>query len=99
MVMAATLSQRLGHVDEAFVARLTRLVQAAGLPTVGPNLGADRYLQLMRGDKKSEGGDIKFVLIGDAPLAEGGKGPGVAVTGKAPEAVVRDVLAGCVDSK
>ena len=96
MVMAATLSHRLGHVDAAFVQRLTRLVAAAGLPTVGPDLGADRYLQLMRGDKKSEAGDIKFVLIGDAPLAAGGKGPGVAMTGKAPEAVVREVLAASV---
>ncbi len=99
MVMAARLSQRLGHVDEAFVQRLTRLVQAAGLPIVGPDLGADRYLQLMRGDKKSEGGDIKFVLIGDAPLAAGGKGPGVAVTAKAPEALVRDVLATSVRAR
>ena len=96
MVMAATLSQRLGHVDEAFVARLTRLVQAAGLPTVGPDLGADRYLQLMRGDKKSEGGDIKFVLIGDAPLASGGKGPGSPCMKGAPESVVREVLAASV---
>ncbi len=96
MVMAAHLSQRLGHVDEAFVQRLTRLVHAAGLPTMGPDLGADRYLQLMSGDKKSEGGDIKFVLIGDAPLAAGGSGPGMAAVAKAPEAVVREVLAVCV---
>lgn len=96
MVMAATLSQRLGHVDAAFVQRLTRLVQAAGLPTVAPDLGAERYLQLMRGDKKSEGGDIKFVLIGDAPLAEGGHGPGTTRMKGAPEAVVREVIAACV---
>lgn len=97
MVMAATLSQRLGHVDAAFVQRLTRLVQAAGLPTVAPDLGAERYLQLMRGDKKSEGGDIKFVLIGDAPLAEGGHGPGTTRMKGAPEAVVREVIAACVE--
>jgi 3-dehydroquinate synthase len=96
MVMAATLSQRLGHVDAAFVQRLTRLVQAAGLPTVAPDLGAERYLQLMRGDKKSEGGDIKFVLIGDAPLADGGHGPGTTRMKGAPEAVVREVIAVCV---
>lgn len=96
MVMAAHLSQRLGHVDEVFVQRLTRLVQAAGLPTIGPDLSADRYLQLMRGDKKSEGGDIKFVLIGDAPLAAGGKGPGAPCMKGAPDEVVREVLAACV---
>jgi 3-dehydroquinate synthetase len=63
MVMAAHLSQRLGGVDAAFVERLTRLIQRAGLPTVGPALGADRYLELMRVDKKAEAGDIRFVVI------------------------------------
>jgi 3-dehydroquinate synthase len=83
-------------VDEAFVQRLTRLVQAAGLPTTAPDLGAERYLALMRVDKKSEGGDIKFVLIGDAPLGEGGHGPGTTRMKGAPEAVVREVIASCV---
>ncbi|GAB4088740.1 3-dehydroquinate synthase family protein [Hydrogenophaga soli] len=98
MVMAAHLSQRLGWVDEAFVQRLTRLVKAAGLPTVGPDLGAQRYLELMRVDKKSEGGTIQFVLIGNVPLAQGGTGPGCATTAKAPDAVVTEVLAACVQA-
>ena len=38
MVMAAHLSLRLGLVDAAFVARLTRLIERAGLPVVGPRL-------------------------------------------------------------
>ncbi len=95
MVMASLLSQRMGWVDEAFVQRITRLVKAAGLPTVGPDLGPERYLALMRGDKKSEGGDIKFVLIGNGPLSAGGSGPGTATTQSAPEALVREVLAAC----
>ena len=86
MVMAAHLSQRLGGVDAAFVARLTRLVERAGLPVVGPALGAERYLELMRIDKKSEGGDIRFVVIDR---------PGSAVMRGAPEAMVREVLAQC----
>jgi len=86
MVMAAHLSQRLGGVDAAFVARLTRLVERAGLPVVGPALGAERYLELMRIDKKSEGGEIRFVVL-DAP--------GSAVVRAAPDAVVREVLAAC----
>ncbi|MDP9898519.1 3-dehydroquinate synthase [Variovorax ginsengisoli] len=86
MVMAAHLSQRLGGVDAAFVARLTRLVERAGLPVVGPALGAERYLELMRIDKKSEGGDIRFVVIDR---------PGSAVMRGAPEAMVREVLAHC----
>ncbi|WP_213953129.1 3-dehydroquinate synthase [Variovorax sp. dw_954] len=86
MVMAAQLSQRLGGVDAAFVARLTRLIERAGLPIVGPALGAERYLELMRVDKKSEGGEIRFVLLDR---------PGSAVMRAAPEALVREVLAQC----
>ena len=86
MVMAAHLSQRLGGVDAAFVARLTRLVERAGLPVVGPALGAERYLELMRIDKKSEGGEIRFVVLDR---------PGSAVVRAAPDAMVREVLAAC----
>jgi len=84
MVMAARLSQRLGGVDDAFVERLARLIERAGLPTVGPALGADRYLELMRVDKKSEAGEIRFVVIDR---------PGSAVVRSAPDALVREVLA------
>jgi 3-dehydroquinate synthase len=86
MVMALHLSQRLGLVDAGFVARVTALVRKAGLPTVGPALGADRYLELMQVDKKAEGGEIKFVLIDK---------PGSAVVRAAPEAIVREVIEHC----
>lgn len=84
MVMASQLSQRLGLVDEAFVRRMTALIARAGLPTVGPALGAERYLELMRVDKKSEAGEIRFVLI---------ERPGQAAMRGAPDALVRQVLA------
>ena len=86
MVMAAHLSQRLGGVDEAFVGRLTRLVSAAGLPVQGPRLGAARYLELMRLDKKSEAGEIRFVTL----EAEGRAGVRAA-----PDALVADVIEQC----
>ncbi len=86
MVMAAHLSQRLGGVAAAFVARLTRLIERAGLPVVAPALGAERYLELMRIDKKSEAGKIRFVVIDK---------PGSAVMRSAPDAMVREVLAQC----
>ena len=90
MVMAAHLSQRLGLVDMAFVNRLTRLIQRAGLPVKGPILdavdNAGRYLELMRVDKKSEAGEIRFVLI---------DGPGRATVRPAPDAVVREVINSC----
>jgi shikimate kinase/3-dehydroquinate synthase len=63
MVMAADLSCRLGMVDQATVARMRALVAAAGLPTVAPDLGAERWLELMEVDKKNEGGAIKFILM------------------------------------
>ncbi len=90
MVMAAHLSQRLGLVDMPFVERLTRLVRRAGLPVKAPALSsadnAGRYLELMRVDKKSEAGEIRFVVI---------DGPGMAAMRAAPDAVVREVIASC----
>jgi 3-dehydroquinate synthase len=84
MVMAARLSQHLGGIDAAFVRRLTRLIERAGLPVVAPRLGAERYLELMRVDKKSEGGEIRFVVIDR---------PGSVMVRSAPEHMVWDVLA------
>eukprot|EP01034_Spumella_vulgaris_P043871 gene43871-54510_t len=90
MVMAAELSHRLGMVDAAFVERLKALIQRAGLPIKGPILdaadNAGRYLELMRIDKKSEAGEIRFVLI---------DGPGKAVVRPAPDALVREVIDAC----
>jgi 3-dehydroquinate synthase len=84
MVMALQLSRRLGLVDAAFVQRVTELIARAGLPTLGPALGADRYLELMRVDKKAEAGEIRFVVI---------ERPGQAAVRSAPDEVVRQVLA------
>lgn len=84
MVMAADLSARLGLIDEATSLRIKALIERTGLPVKGPDLGADRYIELMQVDKKAEGGEIKFVVVG--PL-------GQATTRPAPDAVVRDVIA------
>lgn len=86
MVMAAHLSQRLGGIDAAFVERLTQLIRLAGLPVTGPQLGTDRYLELMRHDKKAEAGEIKFVVIDS---------PGHATVRSAPDALVREVVELC----
>jgi 3-dehydroquinate synthase len=61
--MAADLSMRLGHIDSATGARLTRLIEAAHLPVRAPALGEARYIELMKVDKKAEAGAIKFVLL------------------------------------
>jgi len=89
MVMAAHLSHRMGLLALPAVERLTRLVGAAGLPTQGPRLADDnvqRYLELMRVDKKAEGGEIRFVLVTDA---------GQAVVQPAPDALVAEVIEAC----
>ncbi|AIY39610.1 3-dehydroquinate synthase [Collimonas arenae] len=63
MVMAADLSHRLGHINAIDKERICALVRAAGLPTEAPNLGAQRWLELMQVDKKNEDGQIKFILM------------------------------------
>jgi 3-dehydroquinate synthase len=83
MVMAADLSQRLGFIDARTKSRIAALVQAAGLPTVAPDLGAERWLELMQVDKKNEGGQIKFILL--KPL-------GTSVIMPVPQDVLRATL-------
>jgi 3-dehydroquinate synthase len=86
MVMALQLSRELGGVEDAFVQRCTRLIQAAGLPVRGPALGVQRYLELMRLDKKAEAGEIRFVLIDP---------PGQAAVRPAPDDLVGQVVERC----
>ena len=83
MVMAADLSARLGMIDAACAQRLAALIERAGLPVRGPALGADRYLELMRHDKKAQAGELRFVLI---------EQPGRAGVHAAPDALVRQVI-------
>ncbi len=63
MVMAADLSVRLGYLAPADRDRIVALVKAAKLPTVAPDLGQDRWLELMEVDKKNEDGKIRFILL------------------------------------
>ena len=84
MVMASELSVRLGLMPASFVQRMKALITRAGLPIKGPDLGAERYLELMRLDKKSEAGEIRFVVI---------ESMGRATVRSAPDEMVRQVLA------
>ncbi len=63
MVMAAELSARAGLLDPPAVARVRALVARAELPTEGPELPPERYLELMAVDKKASGGKIRFVVL------------------------------------
>ncbi|MCM5678581.1 3-dehydroquinate synthase [Schlegelella sp. S2-27] len=64
MVMASELSAQLGLMPASFVDRMHRVIERAKLPVQGPaTLSGDRYLELMRVDKKAEDGEIRFVVI------------------------------------
>ena len=63
MVCAARLSERVCGLRGDETKRLTALIEAAGLPVTPPNLAVDRWLELMRRDKKVERGALRFVLL------------------------------------
>ena len=86
MVMAADLSVRLKLMPASFAQRLRTVIARAGLPTVGPRLSLERYLELMRVDKKAEAGQIRFVVI---------EALGRAAVRSAPDALVRETLDAC----
>ncbi len=83
MLMASELSARLGLMPAAFVERMYRLIERAGLPVRAPALGTERYLALMGLDKKAEAGEIRFVVI--EALGRAGVRP-------APDETVRRVI-------
>jgi len=61
-IMAADLSYRMGWVNAEEIARIKRIFSAAKLPIEPPDLGYERYLDLMGLDKKVVDGKIRFVL-------------------------------------
>lgn len=87
-IMAADLSQRLGWITEQDVARIRRLFVQARLPVVAPDIGEDKYLDLMGLDKKVEGGKIRFVLLKEIGRA--------VMYGEAPPDLLRQTLRACV---
>ncbi|MGQ0751047.1 MAG: 3-dehydroquinate synthase [Betaproteobacteria bacterium] len=73
MVIAARLSECLGMLAAGETRRVIEVLSRAKLPVVRPDLGFDRYLELMGHDKKVEGGKIRFILlrgIGNAQIAD-----------------------------
>jgi 3-dehydroquinate synthase len=63
MVMAADLSARLGHINQLDAERLKRIIQSMHLPIVPPKLGAERFMELMQVDKKTEAGQIRYITL------------------------------------
>lgn len=64
MLMAATLSQRLGWLAAEDMVRVETLVAAAGLPVMVPAvMSADDFLAAMRLDKKNIDGRLRLILL------------------------------------
>lgn len=64
MLMAATLSNRLGWLSDAEVARTRAILAAADLPLVAPaNMGVNDFLDLMRRDKKNLDDKLRLILL------------------------------------
>lgn len=63
MVQAAELSALVLGLPPDEVERIRHLVTAIGCPVAAPNLGIEKWIELMKIDKKSEGGKIKFILL------------------------------------
>src|SRR5690606_25970026 len=63
MVQAAELSALTLGLPAESVERVRALVQAIGCPIQPPDLGTERWIDLMQVDKKTEGGQLRFVLL------------------------------------
>ncbi|MFZ2266075.1 MAG: 3-dehydroquinate synthase [Azonexus sp.] len=62
-LIAAELSCQLGWISVEALLRIEKLFVRAGLPVFGAPLGAGRYLELMRHDKKVQDGKMRLVLL------------------------------------
>jgi 3-dehydroquinate synthase len=63
MLMAASLSKRLGWIDATEHARIRELLARSGLPTEVPRIGVARAVELMQMDKKVLAGSVRLVLL------------------------------------
>jgi len=63
LCLAADLSRRLGLIDAAEVGRIEQAVASAQLPVRIPGLARSAAIERMRGDKKAQGGQIRFIVL------------------------------------
>ncbi len=63
MVQAAKLSQKLGWISAADVARVKRVLSLANLPIAPPSIALETALNLMGHDKKVKQGQIRLILL------------------------------------
>jgi 3-dehydroquinate synthase len=87
MVMAADLSCRLGFLPAGDKNYLVDIIRSAGLPVKGPAWTPEKYIELMRVDKKAKAGVPKFILL---------NGLGESVVQTVDERVLKETLAACI---
>ncbi len=84
LCLAGDLSSRLGLIGGRDVQRIADAVQAARLPARIEGLPKEAAIQAMRGDKKTHGGRIRFIVL---------ERIGRAIQREAPDALVEATLA------
>jgi len=63
LLIAASMSQRLGALSTQDVVRVATLLERAGLRSAAPQFGAARAVEFMRIDKKVQAGRVRLVLL------------------------------------
>jgi 3-dehydroquinate synthase len=85
MVMAATMSQKMGWLEVEDVDRVRDLVKRAGLPVTPPAaMSANDFMKHMIVDKKVSGGRIRLVLLNEIGQA--------SLTSDYPDPLLAEVL-------
>lgn len=80
MLLAARLSVKLGMLDSEASSRIENLLQKLQLPTtISTELSSATLLELMRGDKKSQRGQLRLVLLDDIGAATLADAPNDAI--------------------
>lgn len=83
MIMAARLSEVVHGLDSTAVERIAKLVANIKCPVTPPEFTSQRWLDLMRVDKKSTGNHIRYILL---------KQLGSAIMEKVDDEIVADML-------
>ena len=72
IAFAARLSRELGVLGPGPAERIVRLIEGWGFPLTVPGVAAEKILEALRFDKKSEGGTPRWVLLRGVGEAEWG---------------------------
>lgn len=84
MMAAAGIARRLGMISAELVDRQRAVLERYGLPVRAAGVSAETVIAASKSDKKTSGGDIRWVLL---------EGPGKATTRQdVPETIVRQAV-------